>query len=347
MGISTGINDIIRFIQSKRCIITITLALIAIGIEYFYITCETACFYLKGNIFGIELEYIGIAYMVAIIGLSTAGYKRAWVHETMRDRDSSTLKPTPFPHQPIYSFTHYALLVLLSSGIGIEVYLVGFQIWYNIYCYYCLAFGGILMLQFFVNCDWKKKRLILSSMVIALILFSLVFRGSATPVYAEEMSLHTFGSGKVLVRIYTDYFCSPCKNMEPSLEPVITDLVKKNIITLTFIDTPFYKFSSLYASYFLYGLNEKKSLEHALLVRNALIEASNQKICEPDKLEAFLNTKGIKIKSFDTKPTFDLFGKFLRDDQIKATPSCVIEKEGKKEVFVGGKDIIQALQLLK
>ena len=305
-----------RLFFSWQYIVTIILALIAIGIEYFYITCETACSYLKGDIFNIELQHIGIGYMVAIIALAI--FKK------------DTL-----------------LLILLSCGVGIELYLVGFQIWYNTYCYYCLAFGGILMLQFFVNLNLKKKKLIFASMIIGLVLFSLVFRGSVTPVYAEESPISKFGSGNVVVRLYTDYFCPPCKKMEPSLEPIIIDLIKNNIITFTFIDTPFYKLSSLYARYFLYGLNEKKTLEHALEVRNVLIEASNQKIDKPDKLEEYLNSKGIKIKPYDTRPTFELFTKFLKEDKINATPSCVIEKDGKKETFVGGTDIINALQKLK
>jgi len=135
--------------------------------------------------------------------------------------------------------------------------------------------------------------------------------------------------------------------MEPSLEPVVADLVKSNMATVILIDTPFYQLSSLYARYFLYALNEKKDLENALTVRNALIEASNRKIYEAAKLEAFLNEKGIKMKPFDVKPTFDMFARSLRGDSIKATPSCVIEKDGKKETFVGGSDIIQALQRLK
>jgi len=306
----------IRFIQSKRYIITIILALIAIGIEYYYSTCETACSYLRGDIFGIELQYIGIGYMAAIIVLAIL--------------KKDTL-----------------LLIALSAGVGIEVYLVGFQIWHTTYCDYCLAFGIMLVLQFLVNCNWKRKKLILVSMVAALILFSIVFRGSVTPAYADDTPLSTFGSGKITARLYADYFCSPCKAMEPELEPVITDLINNNIITLTFIDTPFYQLSSLYARYFLYALNEKKDFEYALSVRDALIEASDKKIGAPDKLEVFLNTKGIKIKPFEARPLFNMYEKLLRNDDIDATPSCVIEKDGKKEISKGGNDIIQALKRLK
>lgn len=190
-------------------------------------------------------------------------------------------------------------------------------------------------------------RIFKACVVTVLVVFAVAFRCSAAPAYAEEVPLSTFGSGKTAVRLYTDYFCPPCKAMEPSLEPVIADLVQENIVTFTFVDMPYYQLSSLYARYFLYALNEKKDFGHALAVRNALIEASNKKISDAAKLEEFLKEKGIKIKPFDPKPTFDLFGKYLRDDKIKATPSCVIEKDGKMETSVGGFDIIQALQKLK
>ena len=311
-----GENSMIQFIRSKRYIITVILSLIAIAIEYYYSICGDACSYLRGDIFGIALQYIGIGYMAALILLAI-------------------LKKDLF------------LLILLSAGVGIELYLIGFQIWYNTYCDYCLAFAAVIVLQFIVNYDWKKKKLIIASAITALVLFSVVFKGSATPAYAEEVPLSAFGGGKTAVRLYTDYFCSPCKAMEPSLEPVVADLVKSNMATVILIDTPFYQLSSLYARYFLYALNEKKDLENALTVRNALIEASNRKIYEAAKLEAFLNEKGIKMKPFDVKPTFDMFARSLRGDSIKATPSCVIEKDGKKETFVGGSDIIQALQRLK
>jgi len=146
-------KGLIRLIRSNRYIITVILSFLAIGIEYFYIVCDTSCSYLRGDLFGIELEYIGIGYMVAIIILSV-------------------LKRDMY------------LLFLLSCGFGIELYLVGFQIRHNTYCPYCLAFGGILILQFITNIDGKRKRLIFLSMLIALILFSLFFKGSTTFQYS-------------------------------------------------------------------------------------------------------------------------------------------------------------------
>jgi uncharacterized membrane protein len=149
-------GTMIRFIQSKRHILTIVLALIAVGIEYYYSICENSCSYLQGDIFGIGLQYVGIAFMVCTIVLSI-------------------LKKD------------LLLLFLLSAGVGVEIYLVGFQIWNNTYCLYCLAFGGVLVAQFFINVDWKWRKLILAFILAALLLFPIFFHGSVTPVYESSL----------------------------------------------------------------------------------------------------------------------------------------------------------------
>ncbi len=180
------------------------------------------------------------------------------------------------------------------------------------------------------------------------ILFML-FLGLAQPGIADSqaMSLLAFGSGKINVRLYSDYFCGPCSALEPKIEHPILDLVRTNIITVTFVDTPFYKFSSLYARYFLYVLNEKKELRHALTARTALFEAAKTNINEPEKLEAFLRAKGIMFKPFDAKPVFNMLQGYLREDKINSTPSCVIRNGEKKEVYTGVENIAKALEALK
>jgi len=162
-----------------------------------------------------------------------------------------------------------------------------------------------------------------------------------------EALVPSFGEGKVKVRLYMDYFCPPCRDMEPSIEPVISALIKNKVINLTFADTPFYKLSSLYVRYFLYALNEKNDLEHALTVRRVLIEAAKNRVDTAEKLEAHLKANNIALKPFDPKPTFDILSGHLNKDQIKATPSCVIEADGKADKYVGGKDIVDALIRLK
>jgi len=136
-----------------RYILNIVLALIAVGIEVFYSICGGACSYLSGNLFGIDLQYIGIAFMALIILLS------------IMKKD-------------------LLLILALSIGVGVEVYLVGFQVWYDTYCPYCLVFGGILMVMFLLNLRKAEIKNAIISMAASLILFAIFFKGSATPVFA-------------------------------------------------------------------------------------------------------------------------------------------------------------------
>jgi len=165
--------------------ITIAFSLVAIAIEYFYSACETACSSLIGDIFGIELQYIGIGYMIALIALAV-------------------LKQDAL------------LLILLSVGVGVEFYLVGFQIWRNTYCDYCLAFAGVLVLQFIVNFDRRKWKLILLPMAGAFILFPIVFKGYTAPVYAGHLSIQTSGMPGIYLGDVSDL-----RTTNPAREPIL------------------------------------------------------------------------------------------------------------------------------
>lgn len=189
-----------------------------------------------------------------------------------------------------------------------------------------------------------SKRALCTFCILCGLILRLTMPGSA---FSEGMSLLTFGSGKTDVRLYTDYFCGPCGASESKIVDPILDLVGKNGISVTFIDTPFYKYSALYARYFLYVLNEKKDLRHAMAVRTVLFEAAKANINEPGRLEAFLRNKNIGFKPFDVRPVFNMLQSYLREDKINATPSCVIRSGDKKEVHTGGGNILKALEALK
>jgi hypothetical protein len=285
-----------------------------IAVALLYSICEESCEYLQGYIFGLALNYLGIFYMGTLI---------------------------------LFNFLKKTLifLFLLSFGIGAELYLLGFQINNGIYCYYCLSFAAIISLLFLLNFERSKKIFITISVVLGFILFSVFLKGSVTPVYAEEILLPFFGKGQIKVRLYTDYFCNPCRTLEPKLEPVIIDLVKKGVINILFIDTPVHPQTTLYAKYFLYIFNENKKFEYVLHARAILFEAAKEKITEKEKLEAFIKKKGIKFRPFDTKPTFDVFSSYLKEDIINATPTCVIYNQDKKNKFTG-LDILTTLERL-
>ncbi len=161
------------------------------------------------------------------------------------------------------------------------------------------------------------------------------------------MFLLSFGKGKVEVRLYSDYFCSACKAVEPNIEYLLADLVKRNVITITFIDTPLHKESALYDRYFLYILNARKEISHALKARSVLFEAAQQNITDKEKLEARLASKGIRFKAFDARPVFTTLQQYLTADRIRATPTCVVISGDKKDFYQGGPNITRALESLK
>lgn len=113
-------NEMINIAKTQSAKLTIVLAVIGIGIMVYYSTCNTGCSALKGDIFGIDLRWIGIVYMLAVIILTACG-------ETEYTR------------------------ALLAAGLGVEVYLYMFQIQHGVYCPFCLAFSVMLITTFIVN----------------------------------------------------------------------------------------------------------------------------------------------------------------------------------------------------
>ncbi len=109
-----------RFISRHRLALTIILALAGIGIMSFYAVCDTACSYLRGDIFGFDIKYVGVLFMALLIALA---------------------------------FFHQANLIrmFVAAGLVALVYLVAFQIEENIFCPFCLAFGMLVMMLYVVN----------------------------------------------------------------------------------------------------------------------------------------------------------------------------------------------------
>jgi len=302
-----------KLLQNKR-LLTAILAVINIGIIFYYTICDTGCLYLKGDLAGLDLTYAGALLMLLLLLLIVL-------------------------NKPILSLT------LLSVGVGGEIFLVVFQIKHATYCPYCLAFGVILLAMLAINFNKRQIPLMALSLLLGLLVFLFAFSGSVTPAYAGESPPATFGSGPVRVRLYTDYFCVPCRAVEPEIEAVLTDLLQKNAIRLTLVDTPVHKETPLYARYFLYLLQENQAdFAQAFQMRGALFEAASQKINTPAALEDFLAKKGLKFKPYDVMATFKTMDSYIREDKIRSTPSCVVIGLKGKEVLVGGASIIKGLK---
>ena len=309
-------NFMKKFPSPKKRFLTILLALTGIAITVAYAFCLGACSYLKGDILGIDLKYLGIFYMVIVLLL-------AW-----------SRKPV-------------LCLLLLAFGAGGEIFLIGYQVHSGVYCPYCLAFGATILLALAVNFERNRKALIVLTAAAGLLFFLLFFSGSVTPVYAADPALPAFGRGPVEVRLYTDYFCGPCSDEEAEVISLISELVGKNLIRVLFIDTPVHPETVLFAGYFLAALNAKNDFPQAVAAREALFEAARKEITQKEALEAFLKTKGVIFLPYDTAPIFKIFGNYLKEDQIRSTPRCVILGPQGKKTLIGKDEIPKGLRGLR
>ncbi len=190
-----------------------------------------------------------------------------------------------------------------------------------------------------------KVRVLFASL-LSLVLAGL-FLVPAGSTGEQNLPFPSYGSGPVEVRIYSDYFCPPCRAMEPAASMLLKGLLKKKAIRLTLVDTPFHPYTSLFAKYFLYALKMENDVDNAFRVRNVLIGASADKSITTEKqIEEIFKGKGIFYMAFDVKPAFNRYNALITEDKIKATPTCVIIRKGQKKTVVGGPDIIKALKSL-
>lgn len=182
--------------------------------------------------------------------------------------------------------------------------------------------------------------------LLVIILSWLALPGYAT-AQPHAAHLASFGSGSIEVRLYSDYFCPPCQATEPVIEPVLKDLLKRKVIRLVLVDTPFNRYTPLYARYFLYTLRDAGDVEQAFRVRKALVEAARKSLVTPEQIEALFNEQRIPFTVFDAKPVLEGLNALIRGDNISATPTGVIIRDGKKSAHVGGNEILKALQALQ
>ena len=332
-------------IKKYRNAITIVLALIGIGIMAYYDYCDTACSYLQGDIWGIDLKWVGIAYMVAIIAFAA-------------------FRQTPF------------VRFFLAAGLGVEVFLFSFQIRNNVYCPFCIAFAVMVIAAFIVNYEaspaWRENQrkmwlyflgevnfpmlkinrlplLVVSLLGYFIILFT--FSGSVTPAYGQEASrgVPSLGKGAYEVILFTDYFCPPCKRIDTRAEPVMKELLASGKVKITFVDVPVAKTTPIYARTFLYAVNAGAKNEEVLRIRKTLFTAAQVKrIQSQDALINYLKEEKIVWKEFDEKLVFQMLSNLIKENKVDQTPTCVIRyspTDVKK--YVGDDEIWDGLLKLK
>ena len=333
------------FIGKYRHIITVVLSLMGIGVMAYYDYCDTECSYLRGDILGMDLKWVGIVYMSFVILFAL-------------------FKQINF------------VRAMLAAGLGVEVHLYAFQIQHDVYCPFCLTFSVLLILAFIINYEipsaWREKRsrmwLYFLGEVdfpmfrihrLPLLLFSLLgyltilftFSGSVTPAYGEVASgsIPSLGKGSYEVVIFTDYFCPPCKRIDTKAEPLLKELVAKGWIKLTFIDVPFNKATPMYAKYYLYAANADSNPENIFRVRNLLFEAAQPKNIQKEAdLVVYLKNHKVIWKTLDEKSIYPLLSAMIKEHNIQNTPTCIIKYSAKDiKKFIGDEEIWKGLEALK
>lgn len=333
------------FTKKYRNAITIILALIGIGLMAYYDYCDTACSYLKGDIWGIDLKWVGIVYMTAIIAF--AAFRQA-----------------PF------------VRILLAAGLGVEVHLYVFQLQNDVYCPFCVAFSVMLVTSFIINYEvpsaWRENRrrmwLYFLGEVdfpmfrihkLPLLLFSLLgyltilftFSGSVTPAYGQDAtsSVPTLGKGHYEVVMFADYFCPPCRRIDTKAEPLLKELLATGKVKIMFVDVPFHSATPIYAKYYLYAANANSDTDNILHVRKILFDAAQTKHIQTEKaLVAYLKEQKISWKVMDEKSIFPMMSAIIKENNIKATPTCFIRYSATDvKKFVGDDEIWNGLTTLK
>jgi len=332
-------------IKKYRNAITIVLALSGIMLIFYYNYCDTACSYLKGDIWDIDLKWVGIVYMAVIIAFAS-------------------FRQTPF------------VRVLLAAGLGVEVHLYAFQVQNDVYCPFCLAFSVVLILAFIINYEvpsaWRENRrrmwlyflgevdfLKFRIHKLPLLLFSLLgyltilfsFSGSVTPAYGQEATrgVPSLGKGAYEVVIFTDYFCLPCRRIDTKAESLLKELLATKKVKITFVDVSLHRATPIYAKYYLYVANVNADANSVFYVRRLLFDAAQIKhIQTEDALVNYLTEQKISWKVLNEKSIFPIMSDMIKENKVDATLTRVIKytpTDIKK--YVGDDKIWDGLKQLK
>ena len=137
--------------------LNVLLPLIGIGLMLVYEYCDTSCSYLKGSFLGIDLKWVGVIYMAMLfLGAFVGG------------GSSATL------------FTHVRT-ILISAAVGVEFFLIGFQVVKDTYCPFCLAFSACIFVLFGINSSGMNRWIMVASVLAGLLGFTLFFEGQVGP----------------------------------------------------------------------------------------------------------------------------------------------------------------------
>jgi len=314
MGVVSGMRNRL-WILPALCILTIVIGQL----------CAARCAFIRGDILGVDLNVFGI-FFYSLLLVSLLAHREFYPEEWL-------LKATA---------------AVASVGVGAELILIKFQVQNSVYCPKCLISGFFFLVLFFLVARHLKKWIIILLIAAGLIFTSFTFSGSVIPSYGNE-PYPQFGSDKAQdeIIVYSDYFCPHCKKIDEQVNAVLGKL--KDTYRIRFVDVPLHQGSLEYAEVFLYSwFVSGNNLKSAVKVRELLFDAAARKMDQAGVI-TLLKSKGISIKS-DREKARSVFRGFynesMKTDKVSATPAVVIVKNGERIKYVGGEEILKALEEL-
>ncbi len=147
--------------ETIRRIANVIVPLFAAGAVYGNLVCDTGCSYLRGSLFGVDLNYLGLLLAAAILLFSL-----------------------PLRNRQYRNVSRHARANLLSMAVGGGAVLLHFQATNQIFCFFCLVYGALVFLLFLLNLKQTKRGALAASFVAGVLIFSLFFEGSPLPLYS-------------------------------------------------------------------------------------------------------------------------------------------------------------------
>jgi protein-disulfide isomerase/uncharacterized membrane protein len=297
------------------CILTIVIGQI----------CAAKCAFIQGDILGIDLNIFGI-FFYSMLLVSFLVYRKFYPEDWLMK----------------------SIAAVASVGVGAELVLIKFQVENSVYCPKCLISGFFFLVMFFLLARHLKKWVIILLIAAGMLFTAFTFNGSIIPSYANE-PYPQFGADKALVEVvvYSDYFCPHCKKVDKQVNTLLVKL--KDRVRIRFVDVPIHPGSLEYGEVFLYSwFASGNDLKTAIKLRELLFDEAVKKTDQIGVI-ALLKSKGISVKP-DKEKAGAVFRGFynesLKADKVNSTPSVVIVKAGERKKYVGGKDILKALEEL-
>jgi thiol:disulfide interchange protein DsbA len=178
----------------------------------------------------------------------------------------------------------------------------------------------------------------------------ITFISPAPAVDADKGSIPSYGNGPHEVLIFSDYFCPPCQNLEPQLEPVLDELYKKGSVRITFVDTPMHRETPLFAKYYLYAAKAAPDYRAAVRARQVLFALAGKEnvFWMDERIEEAFRKEKVAFTTFDFRTAQPDLNRLISEHKVDATPTCVILSPGKKaEKYTGAGDILKGLKSLQ